>query len=135
LTEEGGRRAERLVDQLQSERSRLEAILVNISDAVLAVDSDGHVLFSNQVFEETFGEHTGVEDSLLGSTEVLDEEGEKLHAEATPPSRAAAGESFAMPFVVMGKDGTIRRFEANVRAIEGDSITGGVLVIREVTDG
>jgi hypothetical protein len=40
-----------------------------------------------------------------------------------------------MPFVVMGKDGTIRRFEANVRAIEGDSITGGVLVIREVSDG
>lgn len=40
-----------------------------------------------------------------------------------------------MRFVVMGKDETIRRFEAKVRAIEGDSITGGVLVIREVTDG
>ena len=53
----------------------------------------------------------------------------------TPPSRAAAGESFAMQFVVLGKHGDIRRFEAKVRAIEGDSITGGVLVIREVTDG
>ena len=135
LTEEGRRRAEGLVDQLQSERSRLEAILVNISDAVLAVDADGQVLFSNQVFEETFGEHAGVERSLLGSTEVLDERGEKLPAEAMPPSRAAAGESFAMQFVAMGQDGAIRRFEAKVRAIEGDSITGGVLVIREVTDG
>jgi len=134
LTEEGRRRAEDLVAELQVQRSRFEAILANISDAVLAVDADGQVLFSNQVFEETFGEHTGVEHSLLGSTEVLDEEGEKLPAEATPPSRAAAGESFAMRFVVMGKDGTIRRFEAKVRAIEGDSITGGVLVIREVTD-
>src|SRR5829696_6140911 len=134
LTEEGRRRAEDLVAELQVQRSRLEAILANISDAVFAVDADGQVLFSNQVFEETFGEHTGVEHSLLGSTEVLDEEGEKLPAEATPPSRAAAGESFAMRFVVMGKDGTIRRFEAKVRAIEGDSITGGVLVIREVTD-
>ena len=136
LTEEGRRRAEGLVDQLQSERSRLEAILVNISDAVLAVDADGQVLFSNQVFEETFGEHTGVEHSLLGSTEVLDESGEKLPAEATPPSRAAAGESFAMRFAVAwGRMGPLRRFEAKVRAIEGDSITGGVLVIREVTDG
>jgi two-component system, chemotaxis family, CheB/CheR fusion protein len=135
LTEEGRRRAEGLVDQLQSERFRLEAILVNISDAVLAVDADGQVLFSNQVFEETFGEHAGVEHSLLGSTEVLDEEGEKLPAEAMPPSRAAAGESFAMQFAAMGKDGTIRRFEAKVRAIEGDSITGGVLVIREVMGG
>ncbi len=135
LAEEARRRAEGLVDQLQSERSRLEGILVDISDAVLAVDADGQVLFSNQVFEETFGEHTGVEHGLLGSTEVLDEEGEKLPAEATPSSRAAAGESFAMQFVVMGKDGVMRRFEAKVRAIEGDSITGGVLVIREVTDG
>jgi two-component system CheB/CheR fusion protein len=134
LTEEGRRRAEGLVDQLQSERSRLEAILVNISDAVLAVDADGQVLFSNQVFEETFGEHTGVEHGMLGSTEVLDEEGEKLPAEATPLSRAALGESFAMKFVVPGNDGATRRFEAKVRAIEGDSITGGVLVIREVMD-
>jgi two-component system CheB/CheR fusion protein len=135
LTEEGRQRAEGLVDQLQSERSRLEAILANISDAVLAVDADGQVLFSNEVFEETFGEHTGVEHGLLGSTELLDEEGEKLPAEAMPPSRAAAGESFAMKFVVLGKDGAIRRFEAKVRAIGGNSITGGVLVIRELTDG
>ncbi len=135
LTEEGRRRAEGLVDQLQSERSRLEAILVDISDAVLAVDADGQVLFSNQVFEDTFGEHTEGEHGLLGSTEVLDERGEKLPADATPQSRAAVGESFAMRFVVLGNDGTIRRFEAKVRAIEGDSITGGLLVIREVTDG
>ena len=135
VDEEGRRRAEGLVDQLQSERSRLEAILVDISDAVLAVDADGQVLFSNQVFEDTFGEHTEGEHGLLGSTEVLDERGEKLPADATPQSRAAVGESFAMRFVVLGNDGTIRRFEAKVRAIEGDSITGGVLVIREVTDG
>jgi two-component system, chemotaxis family, CheB/CheR fusion protein len=134
-TEAGRRRAEELVDQLQSERSRLEAILVNISDAVLAVDSAEQVLFSNQVFQETFGEHAGVERGLLGSSEVLDESGEKLPQEATPLSRAAGGESFAVRFAVAGNDRTMRRFEAKVRAIEGDAITGGVLVIREVTDG
>ena len=56
-----------------------------------------------------------------------------LGGDATVAGRR--GESFAMRFVVLGNDGTIRRFEAKVRAIEGDSITGGVLVIREVTDG
>ena len=135
LTEEGRRRAEELVDQLQDQRSRLEAILANISDAVLAVDTNGQALFSNQVFEELFGEHTDAEQGQLGSTEVLDESGERLPSEATPPSRAARGESFAMRFAVRAQDGAPRRFEARGRPIEGDGVTGGVLVIREATDG
>jgi PAS domain-containing protein len=102
---------------------------------VLAVDTNGQVLFSNQVFEETFGEHTGEERGLLGSTEVLDERGEKLPSEATPSSRAAGGESFAMRFVLGGQDGALRRFEARGRPIQGDGVTRGVLVIREVTNG
>ena len=134
LTEAGRRRAEELVEQLRSERSRLEAILVNISDAVLAVDAEGQVLFSNQVFEETFGEHDDAKRGLLGSAEVLDEDGEVLPFEATPPLRAARGESFAMRFAISEEGGTLRRFEAKIRAIEGDGITGGLLVIREVTD-
>jgi two-component system, chemotaxis family, CheB/CheR fusion protein len=135
LTEVGRQRAEELVDQLQDQRSRLEAILANISDAVLAVDTNGQVLFSNQVFIKTFGEHTGEEQGPLGSTEVLDESGEKLPPEAMPSSRAAGGESFAMRFAVGGQDGALRRFEARGRPIEGDGVKGGVLVIREVTDG
>ena len=135
LTVEGHRRAETLVDQLRDQRSRFEAILENISDAVLAVDTEGQVLFSNQVFEETFGEHTGAEAGPLGSTEVLDESGETLPSEATLSSRAARGESFAMRFAVRGRNGALRRFEARCRPIEGDGVTGGVLVIREVTDG
>ena len=135
LTEAGRRRAEDLVEQLQSERSRLEAILVNISDAVLAVGAEGQLLFSNQVFEETFGEHTGTDHGPLGSTEVLYESGEKLPPEASPPSRAARGESFAMRFVIAGNDGSLQRFDARARAIKGDDIAGGVLIIREATDG
>ena len=134
-TEAARRRAEDLVEQLQSGQSRLEAILANISDAVLAVDTNGQVLFINQVFEETFGEHTGEERGLLGSTEVQDEGGEKLPSEATPSSRTARGKSFAMRFAVGGQDGALRRFEARGRPIQGDGVTGGVLVIREVTNG
>jgi two-component system, chemotaxis family, CheB/CheR fusion protein len=129
------RRAEDLVEQLQSGRSRLEAILANISDAVLALDTNGRALFSNQVFLKSFGEHTGEEQGRLGSTEVLDESGEKLPPEATPQSRAAGGEPFAMRFAVGGRDGGLRRFKARARPIEGDGVTGGVLVIRELTDG
>jgi two-component system, chemotaxis family, CheB/CheR fusion protein len=135
LTEAARQRAEDLVEQLQSERSRLEAIVVNISDAVLAVDTDGQVLFSNQVFGETFGEHTGAEQNPLGSREVLDESGEELPSESTPASRAAGRESFAMRFAVRGQEGALRRFEARGRPIQGDGVTGGVLVIREVTNG
>jgi two-component system, chemotaxis family, CheB/CheR fusion protein len=131
-TEAARRRAEDLVEQLQSERSRLEAILANISDAVLAVDTNGQVLFSNQVLLRSFGEHTGEEQGQLGSTEVLDESGEKLPSESTPFSRAARGESFAMRFAVRGQDGALRGFEARGRPIEGDGVTGGVIVIREV---
>jgi two-component system, chemotaxis family, CheB/CheR fusion protein len=134
-TETARRRAEDLVEQLQSERSRLETILANISEAVLALGTNGRVLFSNHVFRKTFGEHTGDDQGQLGSTEVLDESGEKLPPDATPPSRAAGGESFAMRFAVGSKDGGLRRFEARVRPIEGDGVTGGVLVIRELTDG
>src|SRR5215218_5318275 len=135
LTEAARRRAEELVEQLQSGRSRLEAILANISDAVLAVDTNRQVLFSNLVFQNSFGEHTGEAQDQLGSTEVLDESGEKLPSESTPSTRAAKGESFAMRFAVGGHDGALRRFEARGRPIEGDGVTGGVLVIREVMDG
>ena len=124
LTEAGRKRAEQLVEELQSERSRLEAILVNISDAVLAVDAEGQVVFSNQIFEETFGEHDGAKRGMLGSAEVLDEGGDTLPLEAAPQLRAAKGESFTMRFAISGEDGTRRRFEVKVRAIEGDGITG-----------
>ena len=92
------------------------------------------MLFSNQVFEETFGEPDDAKRGLLGSTEVLDEGGEVLPFEATPPLRAARGESYAMRFAISGEGGTLRRFEAKIRAIESDGVTGGLLIIREVTD-
>jgi hypothetical protein len=35
---------------------------------------------------------------------------------------------------VEGEEGILRHFDARGRAIRGDGITGGVLVIREVAD-
>ena len=102
-SEEARSRAENLVEQVRSERSRLEAILGNISDAVLAVDTEGNVLFSNQVFGETFGEHTVAEPGNLGSVEVLDEAGGVLAPEDGPSARAAGGELFVMQFGIRGR--------------------------------
>ncbi len=131
--EEARQRAEDLVDQLRSERSRFQAILANMSDAVLAVGTDGKVLFSNRIFEETFGEHTGEKPGVLGATTVLDENGESFSPEDTPQGRTARGESFTMRFAIED-EGRLRRFEAKSRHIKGDGVTGGVLVIREITD-
>jgi hypothetical protein len=101
---------------------------------VLAVDTGGQTLFSNHIFKEIFGEHSGEEPELLGSSEVLDEGGEKLPTASTPSSRAAGGESFTARFAVAGEHGTLRRFDVRGQAIEADGITGGVLIIREVAD-
>ncbi|MGB3683883.1 MAG: CheR family methyltransferase [Rubrobacteraceae bacterium] len=131
--EEARRRAEDLVDQVRSERSQLEAILENVSDAVLAVNAAGETLFGNQVFEETFGEHAAESSGFLGSARVFEENGEELRPEKTPTARAATGESFTMRCAVEGDDG-LRRFEAKSRRIEGDGVTGGVLIIREIED-
>jgi PAS domain-containing protein len=86
-TEKARQKAEELVGQLQSERSRLEAILANIYDAVLAVDTEGESLFSNQVFVETFGEHKSAEPGLLGSARVLNEAGEEPPPVGPPGQR------------------------------------------------
>ena len=130
-SEDARHRAEDLVEQVRSERSRLEAILANISESVLAVDTEENVLFSNQVFDETFG----AEISDLESVEALDEDGGTLPREKTPWGRAASGEAFIMRFAVRDRAGDLRRFEAKNRQIQGDGVTGGVLIIREVTDG
>ena len=100
---------------------------------MLAVNTGGEVLFNNQIFVEAFGEHEAADPGLLGSTRVLDEDGGELPPEATPQHRGAGGESFVMRFAVREGEG-LRRFEAKGRHIKGDGVTGGVLIIREVSD-
>lgn len=135
--EEARGRAEDLVEQVRSERSRLKAILANISEAVLAVDTEENVLFSNQIFEETFGSSfgapSGSDSGELVSVELLTEAGQGLPEEEVPWTRAASGEAFVARFAIRNEDGGLRHFEAKNRHIEGDGVTGGVLIIREVS--
>jgi two-component system, chemotaxis family, CheB/CheR fusion protein len=113
-------------------RRQLEAILLDMSDAVLAVDEDGEVLFGNAAFEETFGVRSGEAAELLGDSVTVDENGERLALEETPRARAARGESFEMRFAVDGEDGRRRLFQAKGRPMSDADAGGSVVVIREI---
>jgi PAS domain S-box-containing protein len=123
-------RTEELAEQLQSERSRLETILLSMRDAVLAVDTEGEVLFSNDLFKQMFGEETEADAELLGDFVPLNQNGERFQPQATLRARAARGESFRMNFTAALDDGELRRFEARGEPIVDDEVRGGVIVIR-----
>ncbi len=121
----------------EASRRRLEAILGCIGDAVLAVDAEGRVLFTNEVFRETFGDGKKGEPeraSRLGDVVPLDESGDRLPPEKTPQARAARGETFEMRFAVEGRDGTRRVFEARGRPMDGQAGGGGGVVIRRAEE-
>jgi two-component system CheB/CheR fusion protein len=118
------RSSERERRESEAARQQLEAILRGISDAVLAVDARGAALFTNAVFDETFGDDPA----------PLSEGGEPLTQDQTPRFRAARGESFVMRFVIEEPGTAPRRFEVRGHPVDGDA-GGGVLVIREVPEG
>lgn len=118
------------------ERRRLQAILLSMSDPVLAVARDGRNLFSNDAFKASFGDgsagqNTGTD--ALGDMLVLGEGGGRVDPEEAPRARMARGEAFEMRFAV--EDGTaLRRYEAKGSPIGGE-YGGGVVVIRDVREG
>ncbi len=122
----------------EASRRRLEAILGGMSGAVLAVDGEGKELFTSEIFRETFGDGEPQEPEggpRLGGLVPLDEGGAALPPEATPQVQAARGEAFEMRFAVEGEDGTRRVFEARGRPIDGETSGGGVIVIRQISEG
>ena len=130
------REQERLADS--AARRHLEAILLGVGEPVLAVGSDGRILFSNDSFNSTFGDvEPGEQDAhpILGNSRILHEEGETMPRESTPQVRASRGESFEMRFAVEGGGGALRHFEARGRPIEDTGTGGGVVVIRVIEEG
>jgi two-component system CheB/CheR fusion protein len=114
--------------QSAQERSRLESILSSQADAVLAVDSKGRTVLTNQAYERMFG-------STGASFEPHDAAGLPLPPGAWPQRRAAAGERFSMDFTLTGADGNRRWFEAVAEPLTAeDRSWGGVVSIRDVTE-
>jgi two-component system CheB/CheR fusion protein len=116
---------EPLVASLREERQRLEAILASMSDAVMMVDPNGEPVLTNTAFKQVFG-------NALPALE--DASGHRLPSRMHPARMAARGETFTQPFTVQPEDGSRRWFEASGQPIRMDGMSGGVVVIRDVTD-
>ncbi len=109
------------------EHDRIAAILANLADAVLVVDSQGETVLTNAAYGRLFGATSGFI--------PLDETGEPLPSQDWPQHRAARAESFTQAFTLPGQDGARRWFESNAQPVPGvDGATWGVLVIRDITD-
>lgn len=114
--------------QSEAERDRIEAILDNLTDAVLVVDAQGKPILSNGAFHEMFGvngEGFRPEDTA----------GHPLPERELLQLRVASGEAFTTEFLMTEPNGTRHWYEANAQPIEdatGDQL--GVMVIRDITD-
>jgi PAS domain S-box-containing protein len=88
----------RLYSQLRGVERRLEAVLVNLAEAITVMDEDGRMVFANQAAADLLGAATPEE--LMGSPpgtimprfQVLDEQGRELDLESMPGRRLFAGE-------------------------------------------
>ena len=109
------------------EHSRLAAILANLADAVLVVNTQGEVLLTNAAYDRLFG--------ATAAFTPRNDEGQPLPPQDWPQRRAARGESFTQAFTLPGDGETRRWFESNAQPVPGaDGATWGVLVIRDITD-
>jgi two-component system CheB/CheR fusion protein len=111
---------------IDMERSRLQAILANMSDGVLVVDSAGNRILTNAAYDAVFppGE----------SVEIVDQSGRPIPTDETPEVRARRGETFSMEFGLPGTEGRQRWFEANGSPVHGPDGGGdGVVVIRDIS--
>src|SRR5438132_5733162 len=115
---------ETLMATLRDERQHMEAILSNMSDAVMMVNLNGETVLTNAAFRSIFG-------TTLPTLE--DASGHRLSARSHPTRMAARGESFSQAFTIQRDDGSRRWFEANGQPIRSDGM-GGVIVIRDVPD-
>ncbi|HEX2347080.1 MAG TPA: CheR family methyltransferase [Ktedonobacterales bacterium] len=111
----------------EMEREWLAAILANIGDAVLVVDALGGIVQTNAAYARMFG---GAEADFTPE----DRSGQLIPAENTPTGRTLRGVEGMTEFSLTDTDGNQREFEANGRPTRsGETITGGVIIIRDVT--
>ncbi len=117
-------------------RARLAAILAQMADPVLVVDTEGRPLISSVAYTALFGDETQDPKVLAHPLQPLDLEGHPLAAGATPWARLRAGEPFQMTFLLIADDGAQRWFETWGQPVhdgQGQRL-GGILLIHEITD-
>ena len=124
LQEQGAAR-DQLVSTLDEERRRLDAVLTSMSEAVMVVDSHGEPVLTNAAFKQMFGDR-------LPPAE--DASGRRLPPRVHPMRVAARGETFTQSFTIPLADGTRRWYEASGQPIQIGQVTGGLVVIRDVSE-
>ncbi len=86
------------VSDLLRLEQRLEAILVNLAEAITVMDEHGQMVFANQAAAELLGAATPEElmrarpGTIMPRFQVLDEQGRELDLESMPGRRLFAGE-------------------------------------------
>jgi PAS domain S-box-containing protein len=88
----------RLFSEVRRVEQRLEAVLVNLAEAITLTDDQGQMIFANQAAADLLGARTPAE--LMSATPgtimprflVLDEHGRELDLESMPGRRLFAGE-------------------------------------------
>ncbi|MFN8592592.1 MAG: CheR family methyltransferase [Thermomicrobiales bacterium] len=112
---------------IDTERTRLSAILENMGDAVLVLDPQGQIVLTNSAYDRLFGQ--------TADFTPEDESGALLPEGIWPQQRAARGDVFTLAFTLPGPDGTRRWFESRTQPVQGSSGEHwGVMVIRDITE-
>ncbi len=109
-------------------RAQLEAILLSMGDALLAVDATGKHTLTNEAYQRLLGD-------VNGDLALEDVFGNPLPPQAAPWRRVGEGTPFTLAFTIHAPDGSRRWFEANGQPIRvGTSASGGVVTIRDLSD-
>ena len=88
----------RLFSELHRVEQRLQAVLVNLAEAITVMDEHGHMVFANQVAADLLGAATPEEltsaqpGTVMSRFLVLDERGRELNLESMPGHKLFAGE-------------------------------------------
>jgi PAS domain S-box-containing protein len=88
----------RLFSEVRRVEQRLEAVLVNLAEAITITDEHGRMVFANQAAAELLGASTPAEltdaepGTIMPRFLVLDEHGRELDLESMPGRRLLAGE-------------------------------------------
>jgi PAS domain S-box-containing protein len=96
----------RLFSRLRGVEQRLEAILVNLAEAITVMDEHGQMVFANQAAADLLGAGTPAElmgaqpGTIMPRFQVLDEQGRELDLEIMPGRRLFAGEHEPEPLLV-----------------------------------
>jgi PAS domain S-box-containing protein len=135
----------RLFSAARRVEQRLEAILVNLAEAITLTDGQQRIIFANRAAAELLGVDEPAQligtdtDELMGRFLLLDQEGRELRAEETPRWQVFADEapdSLLVHSIVResGRERWLMAHSSPVRDPESGQLTYSVNVYEDITE-